>query len=212
MNRIAHHPFREVTAVVLAGGESTRMGGTNKLLFPLDGHPLLAYILQSLSAFPFRRILVVTGYQRALLEAFLFDWPATAVHNPDWAEGMGTSVRTGVSADPGATGYLIVPGDMPLIHPALLEALATAWGKAGSRSIVRPVHADRPGHPVIFGGRFREELMALDGERGGAAVIGANREALVEMVWPDDRCCRDVDRVEDLAVLAGRLHRPTQGS
>src|SRR4029077_13522341 len=95
---IAQPIGRHVAAIVLAAGRSTRMGGPNKLLAEIGGKPLVRIAAEQALASRARPVVVVTGHQRAEVEAALKGLPVTFAHNPDFAEGLSTSVKTGLAA------------------------------------------------------------------------------------------------------------------
>src|SRR5215212_5925074 len=89
-----HH----IAAVVLAAGRSTRMGGTNKLVAEIGGKPLVRIAAEQVLASRARPVIVVTGHQKERVERALAGLPVTFVHNPDFAEGLSTSLKTGIAA------------------------------------------------------------------------------------------------------------------
>ena len=91
---------RRVAAVVLAAGRSTRMGAINKLVGEIGGKPLVRIAAEQALASQAGPVIVVTGHQREQVEAALKDLDVRFVHNPDYAEGLGTSLRAGIGAVP----------------------------------------------------------------------------------------------------------------
>src|SRR6185295_7826809 len=95
-------------------GRSSRMGGPNKLLADIAGKPLVRIAVDQALAARARPVIVVTGHQRERVEAALAGLPVKLVHNPDFAEGLGTSLKTGIAAVPeDADGAIVCLGDMP---------------------------------------------------------------------------------------------------
>jgi len=108
-------------------------------------------------------------------------------------QGMGTSIAMGVAATLDAAGWLIVPGDLPLLQPESLQAVAQALHL---HPLVLPIVQGQPGHPVGFDRRFREELLSLRGEQGGRAIV--QRHAAHRLPLNDIGCILDVDTPEQL--------------
>lgn len=106
-------------------------------------------------------------------------------------QGMGTSIATGVAATLEAAGWLIVPGDLPLLQPESLQAVARALQL---HPLVLPIVQGQPGHPVGFDRRFREELLALRGENGGRTIV--QRHTPHRLFLNDIGCILDVDTPE----------------
>ncbi len=196
-----------VSALVLAAGQSSRMGGRDKLLEPVAGAPLLRHVVQVLSASAVDEIVVVLPPDPGERLTALAGTKARAVTNPRAAEGMGTSVGAGVTglrAD--ADAVLIVLADMPEVTARDFDRLIAAFDPAEGRAIVRAVtEAGRPGHPVLFGRRFFEPLRALEGDRGARSLIEDYPEFLVDVVLPGGAAATDLDTPEDWdAWRAGR--------
>ena len=122
-------------------------------------------------------------------------------------EGMGDSIAAGVKATRDAQGWLVLPGDLPLVQPQTLQAVAAAL--AGN-SVVLPHHRGKRGHPVGFAASCREALLMLKGPQGAALVVRA--QALVSPVaqleLEDQGIVTDIDTLADLAnaelILAAR--------
>lgn len=117
------------------------------------------------------------------------------------AQGMGTSIATGVAATPDATGWLILPADLPLVQPDALRRVAEALSH---HTVVVPRVQGQRGHPVGFGAVCREALLALSGDQGAKSVMQNHAPWTLEL--DDIGCILDVDTPEALAE-AERLWR-----
>lgn len=117
--------------------------------------------------------------------------------------GMGDSIAAGVRATAGASGWLVLPGDLPLIAPSSLLAVANALQGA---TVVLPMHAGTRGHPVGFAPVHGPALQALHGTEGAAAIVQSATPLRLNL--DDPGIVTDIDTVEDLAraeaILAGR--------
>ena len=175
------------TVLVLASGRGARFaasGGTvHKLQADLVGKPVLQHTLDAVRA---------SG----------LPWHVEDVGHA----GMGDSIAAAVRATSGAAGWLILPGDLPLLQPDTLRWIASA---APSRVLV-PVYQGQRGHPVRFAAECGRELMNLKGEKGAVQVLLAYAAMnLVAFLTVDDvGIITDIDTLDDLqrahAVLAGR--------
>src|SRR6202012_3082246 len=115
---------RTIAAIILAAGRSTRMGGPNKLLAELDGRKLVRIVTEQALASKAKDVIVVTGHQAELVEKALAGLDVKFVRNPDFAHGLASSVKAGISAVPKeADGAIICLGDMPMISAGLLDPL-----------------------------------------------------------------------------------------
>jgi CTP:molybdopterin cytidylyltransferase MocA len=166
-------PAPPVTAIVLAAGMSRRMGDSNKLLLPVGGQAMVrAVALQALQAC--EQVVVVLGHEARQVRAALADLPVVFVRNPDYAEGMGTSVGAGAHMTPPGHAALVCLGDMPGVTAPMMQALAQA-GASGAAAC-RPVYEGKPGNPVWWAPGQVAALRGLSGDEGGRAMLAALRE------------------------------------
>ena len=130
---------RRIAAVVLAAGRSTRMGGPNKLLAEIRGRPLVRIIVEEALASHAKPVIVVVGHQRGEVEKALAGLPVQFVHNPDFAQGLGTSLKAGIAAVPAeADGAIVCLADMPQVDASLLNRLIAAFDPDRGALIVMP--------------------------------------------------------------------------
>ncbi len=190
---------RHVTAVILAAGRSTRMGGPNKLLADLGGKPLVRIVTEQALASKAKRVIVVTGHQAELVENALAGLDVKFVRNPDFALGLASSVKAGVSAIPAdADGAVICLGDMPMISAQLIDHLIDAFAPDRGNLIAVPVSDGRRGNPVLWSRRFFNELMTLDGDVGARHLIAKHRDAVAEVPVDGFGAFLDIDTPQAL--------------
>jgi molybdenum cofactor cytidylyltransferase len=190
---------RNVAAIILAAGRSTRMGGPNKLLAELEGKPLVRIVTEQALASKAQGVIVVTGHQHAEVQNALRGLKVTFAHNPDFAEGLAGSVKAGIVAVPAnADGAVICLGDMPLIDAHLIDRLIEAFAPDRGNLIVVPVSDSRRGNPVLWSRRFFNELMTLDGDIGARHLIEKHREAVAEVPVDGHRAFLDIDTPQAL--------------
>jgi molybdenum cofactor cytidylyltransferase len=197
------HAVRNVAALVLAAGRSSRMGGPNKLLAEIGGRPLVAdEVLRSRA----RPVIVVTGHERERVEAALAGLPVDFVHNPKFADGLGTSLKTGVAAVPAqADGVIVCLGDMPQVDAALIDRLVGALDPGKGALIALPTIAGQRGNPVVWSRRFFPDLMAVEGDVGARYLIGRYAEAVVEVPLTGNAALTDIDTPEALEAVKAEL-------
>lgn len=189
----------QIAAVVLAAGNSSRMG-RNKLVVELGGRPLLRIIVDNVLQSRVNPVVVVTGHQAEAVEQVLPRNAVTIARNPDFDLGMSSSIRAGVRALPDWTdGALIVLGDMPAITPSLIDRMIAAF--TSDRSICVAACNARRGNPVLFGRKFFPELLTLTGDTGAKRLIAANEQSVCEVLADDDGPLTDIDTPEALADL-----------
>jgi len=194
-----------VAAVVLAAGQSRRMGGANKLLATFDGEPLVRRSVQAGIASKADPVIVVTGHMAGKVTAALAGLDIKIAHNPDYAEGLATSLRAGLAAVPAtASGALVMLADMPGMSGGVIDKLIAAFSPKKGRSIVLPTAAGKRGNPVLWSRAYFPELMALTGDSGARHLIGEHDDA-VTMVEIGAAVALDVDTREALKAAGGEL-------
>jgi molybdenum cofactor cytidylyltransferase len=189
-----------IAAVVLAAGRSTRAGAVNKLTALIDGVPMVARALARIVGSRADPIIVVTGHEAEQVRHALAGTQASFTHNPDYAQGMATSIAAGIKALPdGLDGALICLGDMPGIEAAEIDRLIDAFDPSGRAAICIPVAGGRRGNPVLFAARFFNELKALTGDSGAKAVIAAHADMVAEVAMAGSGTLIDLDTQEAIA-------------
>jgi molybdenum cofactor cytidylyltransferase len=191
-------------AIVLAGGAGTRFGGA-KLTAPWRGEALIDGALAAAFAAPVRSVTVVTGADpqvEAAARAFAGRTGAAArlrlVHCAEHAEGMGATLRTGVTSLPAdAAGAFVFLGDMPAIPHSVLPALAAAI--AAGAPAAAPMFKGQRGHPVVFSATLFPRLLALTGDEGARQVLRGLGDRLALVETADAGVLLDIDHPADLA-------------
>ena len=190
---------RRIAAVVLAAGRSTRMGGPNKLLAEIRGRPLVRIVVEEALASLAKPVIVVVGHQRGEVEKALASLPVQFIHNPDFAQGLGTSLKAGIAAVPAdADGAIVCLADMPQVDASLLNRLIAAFDPDRGALIAMPTVEGRRGNPVLWSRRFFPDLMAIEGDVGARHFIGRYSEAVVEVPLEGKAALVDVDTPEAL--------------
>jgi len=185
----------QIAAIILAAGLSTRAAPLNKLLVDFGGVTMVRRTVEQVLASHAAPVIVVTGHQQVAVEAALQGLDLQFTHNPDFAKGMASSLGCGLSHLPDAAdGALICLGDMPEVQPTTINALISALDPTTSRDICVPIEDGRRGNPVLFGRRFFAELSAIDGDRGGKAVLKAHADAVSEVAVADPGIHIDHDK------------------
>lgn len=188
-----------IVGLLLAAGGARRFG-SQKLVAPLAGEPLVRHAARALIACTDSAIAVV-GNGAAIVESALNDLKIAVVQNPDWSTGLASSLRCGIAALPAdAEAVVVMLGDQPQIDPAVIRAVIDTWRHSG-RAIVAARYDEVQGHPVLFAREVFDELLALEGDRGAKSVIEriADRLAYLDVAAPAPR---DVDTPRDLNLLS----------
>jgi len=190
-----------IALVVLAAGSSTRSGSVNKLLQRLGELTVVEHSVATAVRASLGDVIVVTGADRERIRSILGGYPVCFVHNANYEEGMGTSLREGVRAA-AAGGVGVCLADMPFVRTGTIRNLGDVLAKH-SNSIVLPVFGGHRGHPVFFSERFRSDLLKLDGDEGARRILNRYPEAVIEVQTEDAGVLQDIDTPEDIERLRG---------
>jgi molybdenum cofactor cytidylyltransferase len=193
-----------IAALVLAGGGSTRLGRP-KQVEPWGETTLLGHVVAEVEKGPFDlRVVVVGSASEQVLETVdLSQW--MVVENPEWEEGIASSLRVGLDAIhrlSRAETVAIFLGDEPTVDQAVISALIAARTRS-KRQVVIPKFRYEWGHPVLVDRPLWPRLMSLEGDYGSKALFQAHPQ-WVEEVWFEARMPRDVDTDEDIHDLRPR--------
>jgi molybdenum cofactor cytidylyltransferase len=198
-------PRPRIVALVLAAGMARRMG-SNKLTSPMAGVPMVRRVVETALASPCEEVVVVTGHEADAVREALAGLAVRFVHADSYAQGLGASLAAGAAAVPEACdAFVVMLGDMPLVRPAIVEALIARFAAGEGADILVPTFADKQGNPVLFARRFAEALAHLGGDRGARSVIEANRAVVANVPVDDESVLLDADTPERFAALAERL-------
>ncbi|MDN3556942.1 nucleotidyltransferase family protein [Halomonas maura] len=201
---------RDVVAVILAAGASRRFGADDKRRARLpDGQPLLAAaVANAAAAFPRLRVVLRDDDEP---EALGLTPDTPVIRAPHARDGLGASLAdafAGLAGDPALADTVaaaVLLGDMPCLSP---ETLGELRDRATGARIVRPRHAGRPGHPVLFGREFWAELSALAGDEGARGIVARHRSRCLELAVDDPGIHVDIDLAADLAALPSQRPGP----
>jgi molybdenum cofactor cytidylyltransferase len=197
-----------IAAVVLAAGRSTRMGAINKLIAEIGGKPLVRIAAEQALASRAKPVIVVTGHEHERVEAALAGLPVRFVHNPDYADGLGTSLKAGIAVVPAdADGVVVCLGDMPQVDAGLIDKLIAAIDPERGGLVVVPSIDGRRGNPVVWSRRFFHDLTAISGDIGARHLIGSYAEAVVEVPVAGEAALTDVDTPESLSAVKAEIER-----
>jgi len=185
-----------IWAVVLAAGESKRMGRPKQLL-PYGNSTILETVLANVLASPVDRTLVVLGAAAERVAPLAAKFPVDTVVNPDFRSGMLSSVQCGIRTLPGsARAALIFLGDQPRIAPATAGRVVAEYRVSG-RGLVLPVHGGAGGHPLLIDLKYREEIGRLSAGVGLREILDRHPDDVARIEVADPGVTVDIDTPDD---------------
>jgi len=169
-----------VHAIVLAAGQSRRMGGTNKLLIQIDGMALVRHVVEAAGASRVAGITVVSGYQAEGVAAALKGFDVEYCQNSDFVDGLASSLCCGIKSVPhNCAGAIILLGDMPRITGTMINRMLDEFEQAQHSAIIQATdHGDR-GNPVVWPLKYFDALKQISGDVGGRHLIDENVENVI---------------------------------
>lgn len=186
-----------VAGVLLAAGTSSRMG-SNKLLFELEGESVLRGAARRALAGGLSPLLVVLGHQAEQAEQELAGLPCRTVINPDFEQGINSSLKTGVAALPAeAAAAMVMLADMPFVTPEMIAALIARY-RATEAPLVISDYEGVNAPPMLYDRSLFAELLAMTGEGCGRQVVKRHRDEAEVLSWPV-AALSDIDLPEDYA-------------
>ena len=197
----------KVAAIILAAGLGARFkaaGGEGaKVLARHQGEPMVRRVARIALASRARPVIVVTGAEPEGVKAALAGLDVALAHNPDFRDGLSTSLRAGLAALSGdCDAALILLADMPGIEPTLLDAMIAAFGARPSAMALVPVRGGRRGNPALVSRAMFGALRALTGDEGAGRLLrAAAAGTLVEVEAPSDAIFQDADTPEALRTI-----------
>jgi len=186
-----------IDALILAAGPSTRFGSPKQLI-PWGSTTLLQHIIEMAAETDVKSTWVVLGASiEQILETVDFR-DAGIVENPEWDEGIASSLRVGLDAiarQGEADAVLILLADQPLLDPEVVEAILRRYEETGAAAVV-PKYRYQRGNPVLIDRSLWSRVMSLEGDQGARTLLQAHPE-WVEEVWFSTPMPRDIDTERD---------------
>lgn len=181
-----------ISAIVLAAGESKRMGQP-KLFLPWGPATILEQTVANFLSAKADEVILVVGEQSERALRLLRNCPVKVVVNPDYASGMASSIVIGLGQVAGQSqAIMLALADQPLVDPPTINQLVEAFSEH-KKGIVVPVYQGRRGHPVLFSLKYRQELSELKGDTGAREIVARHTDDVLEVAVDNDGVLVDID-------------------
>ena len=190
-----------VSAILLAAGESRRMGKPKQLL-PLGKSTILGQAIDNLLDSEVSEVIVVVGYMAGEMIKAIARRPVKIGINPLYSQGMSTSIAAGLKLiDDGARAIMLALADQPFIGRETINRLIAAFADH-NKGIVFPSYQGRRGPPIIFAVKYKEELSGLKGDVGGKEIIEQHPDDTLEVTIESESVNIDIDNINDYQSLS----------
>jgi molybdenum cofactor cytidylyltransferase len=190
----------KIAALLMAAGQSRRMGAQNKLLAEVNGSPMVRQALNQITDSDARPIAIVLGHEPEKIRACLANSDVTFVENLDFEQGLSTSLKRGLDSLPDdIDGVIVCLGDMPRVTADEINRLIAAFNPLEGRAICVPTYLGKRGNPVLWAHSFFEEMSCLQGDVGARHLIGEYSDVVVEIEMEADGVLLDIDTPEKLS-------------
>lgn len=185
-----------ITAIVMASGFSKRMG-LNKLLMKYNDKFLIEHTLEKISQCDFAEKIIVTQYEE--IEKLTDNFKV--VINENAHKGQSESIKLGVKSSEKCDGYMFFVADQPLISQNDIEKLIKVF-RENKDFIVIPKYKEKHGNPVIYPSLYKEEILRLEGDKGGKSIIKSSNK--IKYVEVEEDTLFDIDNKDDFNKLLMR--------
>lgn len=194
-------PAANIGVVILAAGESSRLGSPKQLL-PFEGQTMIQYVVKTAVDSKAKRVIVVLGAKADSIAANIDNKRATVVINDSWQEGMGASIRTGINklveVDPDTEGAILMVCDQPEVTSQLINDLIGTHRQTG-KPIITCSYADTFGPPTFFHRKIFPDLLQLKGDVGARKILQQHVRDVETIAFPGGH--RDIDTKADYEAL-----------
>lgn len=187
-----------MSAIVLAAGLSTRMGGVNKLLLPFKGKTVIVTVVEHLINAGIEEIIVVTGNDAEQVKNLLKHLSVKIIYNENFKLGMTSSIKKGVLGVKG-NGYMICLGDMPFITNEEYLQIRTFFEKQrllNDACICIPTFKNKKGNPVVFSSFYKSEISKHTNMEGCKGIIAGNKQNVYKLEMNTANILKDIDTAD----------------
>jgi molybdenum cofactor cytidylyltransferase len=192
--------MNKIWAIILAAGESKRMGFP-KMLLDFDGKTMLERVIENVTASEIINILLVLGAEKDKLLQIVSKYPVKYCYNENYAEGMFSSVKCGVRNLPSDyEAAIIFQGDQPFITPDVSGIVINAYRSTG-KGIVIPTSGGKRGHPLLVDSKYRHEIELIDPTQGLRSLAHRFSDDVTEVETHNSGILKDFDTYTDYAEI-----------
>lgn len=185
-----------ISAILLAAGESRRMGKFKQLL-RLGDRTFVEHCVDNLLASRVDEVIVVTGHRDLEVRGAVGDRPVRFSHNSDYQSGMASSIKCGVRSLPASSrAFVLALVDQPQIGAKVINLIIETYERSQA-IIVIPTYGGRNGHPILLDVSLKDEILRFDADQGLRQVVRSHPEQIERIEVPNGSILEDCDFPED---------------
>ncbi len=189
-----HKPV--ISAVILAAGESRRMGKP-KLLLPWGDKTIIETIIKTVLQSEIKHIVVVLGSEKDKIRSQISNYPVIIAENQEYQKGMLTSIQCGLRAVPdGTDAVMVLLGDQPMVNGPVIDQLADTF-RHTDKGILIAVHKGKRGHPIIIKTKYKRDIEQLGSENSMHDFTRKFASEILEVETGTTEVLKDIDTPED---------------
>jgi molybdenum cofactor cytidylyltransferase len=187
-----------ISAIVLAAGESKRMGQTKQLL-AWEGQTILQRVLENLGNSQVDEVILVLGHEADRILGTVDTQKVKVVINKNYKRGMITSIRQGlINLSDNVEAFFIVLADQPGVGSEVFDRLISEFKRVTpQKNIVLPTYRSRRGHPALFGAKYQKEAFRIEGDVGYRQILQEHPEDILAVEMDTDSILQDIDTPKD---------------
>ena len=191
-----------ISAILLAAGQSKRMGELKQLM-PFGQSTIVRQAVDNLLGSAVVEVIVVVGYRAEDVTKAIAAKPIRIVMNPDYEQGMSTSIIAGLNlVHGGVQAVMLAMGDQPLVNSETMNILIEEFCNH-DKGIAVPTYQGRRGHPIIFAIKYKNKLLKLKGDVGGRQIIKDHPDDVLEVAVDSESIVADFDTTDDYEAYVG---------
>ena len=188
--------MKGIWAIVLAAGESRRMGAP-KMILPYEGMTIIEKVLENVLASDVEKVVTVLGSHKEEVLKVFERFPVMHCYNGNYKNGMLSSVKCGFEFLPGDfRAAMVFLGDQPMVETSVINKMINLYNTSG-KGILVPVFENRRGHPLMADRKYRDEIINLEDPEGLKGLLRRHPDDLLEVVTENPSVLKDIDTMED---------------
>ena len=194
--RNKRQPTTGIWAIILAAGESKRMGSP-KMILPYEGKTIIEKVIENVLCSGVEKTVVVLGANKKEIMEVIGKYPVMHCYNDNYKQGMLSSVKCGFKfLPPDFRAAMVFLGDQPMAETSVMNLVIETYDRSG-KGIVIPVYKRKRGHPILIDKKYRDEILSLDEPDGLRGLLRKHPDDLLEIETDNESILKDIDTQDD---------------